>query len=195
MRRKSIKRNSLFLNYFKPSVYINNINRINISSLKKNGIKLIFCDLDNTLMPLYRRIPNHNNLELLKRVKENGIRFILISNNIKKRVEFFAKKAGIQEYYWNSKKPFLKFFKEVKRKYKLENNEMIMIGDQLISDVLFANRAHIDSILVKPLTSETNDSKLANFIEKFIYKRLAQENILFEGIYNSEDLISSYELL
>ncbi|WP_253723399.1 hypothetical protein [Spiroplasma citri] len=63
------KNRNLLLNYFKPSIYVKNVNKINLESLKKHGIKVFICDLDNTLTPFYRGIPNADNLNLIQKVK------------------------------------------------------------------------------------------------------------------------------
>ena len=129
------KNRNLLLNYFKPSIYVKNVNKINLESLKKHGIKVFICDLDNTLTPFYRGIPNADNLNLIQKVKELGMTFVLVSNNARKRVERFAQKTGIQHYYWNAKKPLLKYFRIISRQFNVNPHEMIMVGDQLITDI------------------------------------------------------------
>ncbi|WP_338971112.1 YqeG family HAD IIIA-type phosphatase [Spiroplasma endosymbiont of Panorpa germanica] len=195
MKNKNNNRNFLLLNYFKPSIYLRSYKKINLSSLKKSGIKVILCDLDNTLIGWNQRVPNADIMNFIKNVKENGLEFVLFSNNIRSRVQNFAKKAGIENYFWDCKKPLLGKMKVVKKLLPFDDSEMIMIGDQLITDILVANRAHIKSILVSPISKINEDSKLVKFLENFIYKSLSQKNILQEGFYTEGEIGGNYEIL
>ncbi|WP_348735138.1 YqeG family HAD IIIA-type phosphatase [Spiroplasma endosymbiont of Ammophila pubescens] len=189
------KNRNLLLNYFKPSIYVKNVNKINLESLKKHGIKVFICDLDNTLTPFYRGIPNTDNLNLIQKVKELGMIFVLVSNNTRKRVERFAQKAGIEHYYWNAKKPLLKYFRVISRQFNTNPHEMIMVGDQLITDVLFANRAHMESILVVTVTGVNESNRLMRLLENLLYKRLAQKNILHKGFFDEGEYGLDYDIL
>ena len=189
------KNRNLLLNYFKPSIYVKDVNKINLESLKKHGIKVIICDLDNTLAPFYRRIPNADNFQLIRKVEELGMKFVLLSNNARKRVERFAQKAEIKYFYWNAKKPLLKYFKVISKQFNVQPNEMIMVGDQLITDILFANRAHIESILVVPVTGVDESSRLIRMLDNLVYKRLAQKNILHKGFFDEGEFGVDYDIL
>lgn len=174
MQKKQSKKSSLLLNYFKPSIYVKDINKINLDSLQKHGIKVFVCDLDNTLIPFYRRIPTLENIKFINQVKSKGMEFVIVYNNIKKRVERYAKKAGVEHYYSNARKPLLKSIRMIKRKFNVKSNEIIVVGDQLITDIFMANRAHVESILVVPITSFTESKRLTRFLERFIYNKLTQ---------------------
>ncbi|QEH61854.1 hypothetical protein SCHIN_v1c06570 [Spiroplasma chinense] len=189
------KNNFLLLNYFKPSIYLESYKKINLESLKNSGIKLVMCDMDNTLISFNERIPNSDVINFVKSVYSHNMEFVLFSNNIRSRVENFAKKAGIKNYFWDCKKPLLGKMKLVKKLMPYKETEMVLIGDQLITDVLVANRSHIKSILVSPLGRNNGETKIVQFLERFILKRLAQKNILHEGFYNEGELGGKYEIL
>jgi predicted HAD superfamily phosphohydrolase YqeG len=72
---------------------------------------------------------------------------------------------------------------------------MIIVGDQLVTDVFVANRAHIKSILIEPISRANGGSKILAFFERIIYKKLAQKNILHDGFYSEEELGGKYEIL
>ncbi|AHI52882.1 YqeG family HAD IIIA-type phosphatase [Spiroplasma culicicola] len=195
MRANKKNHNFLLLNYFKPSIYLESYKKINLDSLKNSGIKLIMCDMDNTLIGWNERIPTTDVINFVKNVYAHNMEFVLFSNNIRSRVENFAKKAGIKNYFWDCKKPLLGKMKIVKKLMPYKENEIVLIGDQLITDVLVANRSHIRSILVSPLGRSNGESKMVQFLEKAIKKRLAQKNILHEGFYNEGELGGNYEIL
>lgn len=193
--KKNTKKGFLLLNYFKPSIYLENYKKINLDSLKNSGIKVIICDMDNTLISFNERVPSLDTIKFIKSVEEKGMEFILFSNNVKSRVENFAKKADIKNYFWDCKKPFLSKMRVLKKILPYKESEMVMVGDQLVTDILVANRSHIKSILVSPLSRINQDSKLVKFLEKYILKSLAQKNILHEGFYNEGELGGKYEIL
>lgn len=190
------QRKSLIVNYFKPSIYVRSFKDVNVSQLKRQGIKLFISDLDNTLVPHYTRLPNKDNKEFIKKVKDAGIEFVLMSNNVKKRVSIYAEKAGIDDYYWNAKKPFTKTVKTIIEKHNLKPSEIIIMGDQIIMDILVANRMKVESILVQPLVSTNYKMSAFNiFLENKIYKKLSRENILTQGEFSHLYNDSLFELL
>ncbi|WP_237243768.1 DUF705 domain-containing protein [Spiroplasma clarkii] len=97
------KKGFLMLNYFKPSIYLESYKKINLDSLRNSGIKLVMCDMDNTLIGWNERIPSPNVINFVKSVYAQNMEFVLFSNNVRSRVENFAKKAGIKNYFWDCK--------------------------------------------------------------------------------------------
>lgn len=191
----AIKKN-LFLNYFKPSIYLRSIKEINVNQLKRQGIKLFIADLDNTLVPHYTRLPSKEVFELIKKVKEAGMEFVIMSNNIRSRVEMFGKKAKV-EWYASSKKPFKFAAKKIMNKYShILPSEVIMIGDQIILDILVANRMKWESILVQPLVSTNYKFNGFNdFLENRVYKNLERKNILRRGEFIEGEVSNRFMLL
>ncbi|AKU79744.1 YqeG family HAD IIIA-type phosphatase [Spiroplasma turonicum] len=192
---QNYKRKSLLLNYFKPSIYLESYKKVNLASLKNSGIKLLLCDMDNTLIGWNQRVPSNDVLNFIKNVHYHNMEFVLFSNNIRSRVENFAKKAGIDNYFWDCKKPLLGKMKLIKKLFDYKEEEMILIGDQLVTDVLVANRAHIKSILISPINRDVSSNKLVHYLENSLFKKLAQKNILHEGFYDEGDIGGNYEIL
>ena len=190
------RRKGLLTNYFKPSIYVRSFKDVNVERLKIQGIKLFICDLDNTLVPHYTRLPNKDVLNFIKSVKQAGIEFVLMSNNVNSRVKLFAEKAGIKEFYWNARKPFKKVAKSIIEKRQLSSSKIIFMGDQIVMDILVANRLKAESILVQPLVSSDYQMSSFNmFLEKRIYKNLEKNNILKMGSFSQESLEDSLKLL
>ncbi|BDV03589.1 MAG: hypothetical protein HPPSJP_3100 [Candidatus Hepatoplasma scabrum] len=192
---------SFFIDYFKPSTYVNSVLDIDLKELQNQGVKLIICDLDNTLVPHFRKFPTNSSFKFLKNVKKMKFEFVIISNNTEKRVKFFAEKLGVKEdYIANARKPFPKKTKrylEDKFKGKYKNSEIVIIGDMLITDIFIANILRINSILVSPLLEpEKFMNKILSFIEKKVFKRLSRENLITsKPIYQNNDDLDKYELL
>ncbi|WP_339022287.1 YqeG family HAD IIIA-type phosphatase [Spiroplasma endosymbiont of Crioceris asparagi] len=151
--------------------------------------------MDNTLISFGERLPSIDVVNFINNVKKMGIEFVLFSNNIKSRVENFAKKAGIDNYFWDCRKPLIGKMKIIDNLFNFNRDEMIFIGDQLITDIFFANRCHIKSILVTPLKRSEDENKFIKFLENKILKKLEQKNIIHEGFYTDSELTESYEIL
>lgn len=197
------KISTFWLNYLRPNLFVRNVMQINLRDLKTNGIKLIVCDLDNTLVPHFGKYPNKLTFDFLNKVKGENIDIIIASNNTKKRVSTFCQKlegiATIKTYISNSKKPFSKKIKKYLKENGYKYEDVVFVGDQFITDIFLANRLKAKSILVLPLIEQSQTMSINiffRFIEKYIYKKLTHENILnHDNLYNGNDDEKEYELL
>ncbi|RTZ68780.1 MAG: YqeG family HAD IIIA-type phosphatase [Tenericutes bacterium] len=190
------KRKTLISNYFKPSIYVQTFKEVNVETLKRQGIKLFISDLDNTLIPHFKRLPNKEVLNFIEKVRAAGMEFAIMSNNIQSRVSLFAKKAGVEIYRSNARKPFKRVAKNIIKTVGVKPEETIIMGDQIIMDILVANRLKAESILVNTLvTTDYKMNSFNTFLEKSIYRNLSKRNILTFGKYTEGDLGVSYELL
>lgn len=162
---------------FYPKSYFNNILDIDNNFLSKNNIKAILLDIDNTILDT-----DNNMLEgiedWVKNAQEHGIKFCILSNTNKKRkAERMSKILDIPFIYF-AKKPLKFGFKKAKKIVQEENNQNIaVIGDQVLTDVLGANRCKMYSILVAPLKdSDIWVTKLNRLLEKQILKKYFKKN-------------------
>ena len=108
--------------------------------------------------------------------KKHGIKFCILSNtNKKKKAEKMSKKLEVPYIYF-AKKP-LKFGFNRAKKIVQENSENIaVIGDQILTDVLGANRSHMYSILVEPLAEkDIFVTRFNRLIERQILKKYKQK--------------------
>lgn len=156
------------IKFFMPKQYVNHFSKIDLDLLQKENKKLFLCDLDNTLVGSYTKDANEEVKAFIKEVQNRGMEFIIVSNNKKDRVETFAKVLDIK-YYYMSLKPSSKTFTKIRKKYKVNKKEMIMCGDQLLTDILGSNIYGIDSIFVDPI--ENRDTLLTRF-NRFFEKRI-----------------------
>ncbi|WP_127943071.1 MULTISPECIES: YqeG family HAD IIIA-type phosphatase [unclassified Mycoplasma] len=190
------RRKKLIANYFKPSIYIRSFKDVNLTQLKRQGIRLFISDLDNTLVPHYTRLPNADVINFIQKIQSAGIIFVIVSNNTKNRTQRFAEKTTADAFYGNARKPFKRVVRSIIERYQVLPSETIIMGDQIVMDILVANRLKCESILVQPLVS--TDYKMNwfhMFLERVIYSRLAKRNILVKGQFTSSDLSDRLELL
>jgi len=118
-----------------------------------NNVKTIFVDLDNTLDSYKLYHPKDQARKYVKMLHENNINIIIISNNRGKRVSTYANDLGIP-YMANSGKPFGNRINKFIRAQNLNKDEIIFIGDQMVTDIGAANRVGIKAILTDKIVNE-----------------------------------------
>ncbi len=167
---------------FIPDIYQKNIYDIDYQALKKKGIKCLLFDLDNTLVPVKSVVPSKKVQELFISLSKN-FKVIILSNSGKKRLISFKNALNVDVAY-SSRKPNKKKYLKIMQMYNFKEFECAGIGDQLLTDILGANRVGITSILVNPIGDyELIWTKINRFFEHFVYKKLKKKNILVKGEY------------
>ena len=121
------------LKRFIPDIYQESIFTINYKKLKKNGIKCLLFDLDNTISPAKEVVFCEKTKKLFDKLK-NDFKIILFSNNFPKRVSKFGNYYDL-EIACISLKPFSFKYRYILKKHKLNKNEVACIGDQLLTDI------------------------------------------------------------
>lgn len=136
-----------------PNLYLKNVKEIKYEMLKENGIKGLILDVDNTLLDYYKNMLEGIE-EWCKEMKENGIKFCIASNsNNRDKVNKVSEKLGIP-YIFFAKKPLKGGLNRAAKLMELKNEEVAVVGDQIFTDVLGANRCKMFSILVEPINEK-----------------------------------------
>lgn len=138
---------------FVPFAHAQNIYEIDISFYKKLNIKTLFIDLDNTLDSYKLSIPTEKSRELIKKIIDSGITPIIVSNNRGKRVSSYANNLGV-EYMANTRKPFSYKIRRQLKEHNLVPDDVLFIGDQMMTDVLAAKGAKLRVVLTEKLVKE-----------------------------------------
>lgn len=142
------------------------------SHLKELGIKGIITDLDNTLVPWDVKDATPEVLEWFKKMKENDIQITIISNNNAERVTVFSEPLGTP-FVYSARKPLKRAFKKVQKEMNLSRNEIVVIGDQLLTDIFGGNMAGFYTILVVPIVqTDGKITKINRKIERYILNYL-----------------------
>ena len=111
--------------------------------LKKSGVKLLLCDLDNTLRLHSEKEPADELAKWIKSIHDAGIVVVVISNNgRKKMMQKFCEPLKIPCRWW-AMKPISRKLTKVMADYGFKPSETIMLGDKLSTDVLAAHFAGI----------------------------------------------------
>jgi hypothetical protein len=157
-----------------PNAYYDNIFEIDYDKLKKIGIKNIFFDIDNTVIPYKVNELNKKTIQLFKKLKKD-FNIYLYSNSRRKRTMGIANQLDVGAYYF-SMKPLKRNYKKILNIFKRE--ECIFVGDILLTDVLGAKRNKLRVIYVNRLNEkEPITTKFWRAIEKHYLKKYAKQGI------------------
>ncbi len=141
------------MSLLKPTAALRNVTDISPALLERLGTDAILLDVDNTLAPPSSHIPYEGVKEWIDLIKSKGIHIVICSNNYKKRVKPFADKLGL-DCVSMSLKPFPFGFNRAKRKLREKPQSVLVVGDQIYTDILGANLAGMRSILLVPRSEE-----------------------------------------
>lgn len=138
------------LENYMPDFALEKAYDVTFESLKKHGIKVVFVDLDNTLIAWNNPDGTPEMRQWLHDLQDAGIPVVVVSNNKYERVKRAVEKFGI-EFEAFALKPFTFGINRALKRFDVQPYEVIMIGDQLMTDIRAAKRAGLKSVLVKPL--------------------------------------------
>ena len=167
---------------FIPDMYQKSIYTIDYKKLKKRNIKCLLFDLDNTLVPYTESVPSTDVKELFHML-ENDFKVIIFSNSGKKRLTPFKDILNVDTAF-SSRKPMKKKYLKIMKLYGFEANQIACIGDQIMTDILGANRVGCVSILINPIGSQEPPwTKFNRIWEKLVLKRLDKKGLFEKGKY------------
>lgn len=142
-------------------------------SLRSAGIHLLLADLDNTLIPYDRKEPDDDLRRWLDDLRGHGVELFLLSNSRKAtRAPNFARAFGI-DYLCHAGKPKTGGFRAAMERCGVTAGACAMVGDQIFTDILGANRAGVRSILVKPISLTGNPGRYLRYWAELPMRGLA----------------------
>ncbi|QQZ10792.1 YqeG family HAD IIIA-type phosphatase [Heyndrickxia vini] len=172
----------MLLKKFLPNEHVKNVFFIKPESLKEKGIKAIITDLDNTLVEWDRPNATPKLIHWFEEMKKHNIQVTIVSNNNEKRVKEFADPLGIP-FIFLARKPLTKAFNRAIKLMEVKKEETVVIGDQLLTDVLGGNRSGFYTILVIPVAQ--SDGFMTRFNRKI--ERRIMSSFKRKGLINWED--------
>lgn len=154
---------------FYPYEYIEDVFSIDYEKLYAKGYRGIIFDIDNTLVP-------HGNDsveevdELFRCIHRIGFKTLLLSNNSEERIQRFLRNID-SLYIYDAQKPGTANYLKAVEMLEIKKEEAVMIGDQVFTDILGANRSKMDNILVKFIGYKTETKiGIRRNLEKIILK-------------------------
>ena len=154
-----------------PSIKVLSVLQVDLNLLANRGKKVILIDVDNTIVGWHGSVVSNEIVNWFQKGKQLGFKFCLVSNTNKvNRLRSIAQQADIP-YVRGLIKPSRSMFKKALALYDEQPQNAIMIGDQLFTDVLGANRSQIDSIWVEPLTPKDFwSTKISRLAERIVVR-------------------------
>lgn len=157
-----------------PGQYVEDVFSINYEALLASGVRGLIFDIDNTLVPHGTNSTPQVD-DLFARLHDMGFKTLLLSNNNRARIERFIENIDTL-YIEESGKPHPSAFDKALKMLNMTKSEVVVIGDQVFTDVLGANRAGLDSILVKYIGYYKKEKKgIRRNVEKvvlYLYSKL-----------------------
>lgn len=171
------------MEYYVPDMYKKSIYAIDYSKLKNNGIKCILFDLDNTIVPYNEKVPPKKTIELFKKIKDLGLKIIIFSNSGKRRLRKFKEILEV-DCCPRAFKPSTKKFIKVMKELSFNESEVVIIGDQIMTDILGGNSVGITTILTNPISKKDFIlTRINRAREKRVIKKLSKLDLFYKGKY------------
>jgi HAD superfamily phosphatase (TIGR01668 family) len=134
-----------------PTLRYKRICNIPLDKLKELNIKLILLDMDNTVALWRASEVSEETTQWVKRAKEEGFRVALFTNSKGMNADTIGKNLDI-EVFKNAKKPFKAPTKKLLSTLGIVPENVLMVGDQLFTDIQLANSVKAKSVLLEPLS-------------------------------------------
>ena len=150
---------------FLPTVIAGSITELSPAFLRSRGIKLLMLDFDNTIVPYTTNTPTEEMGRYLAMMAASDISVCVVSNSRRDRVKHFCKAYGL-DCITHAKKPFSKGIRQCLDKYGLPEENCALVGDQIYTDVLGANCAGVQSVLVSAIDNHNFWLKARHVLEK-----------------------------
>ncbi|QTH47499.1 MULTISPECIES: YqeG family HAD IIIA-type phosphatase [Streptococcus] len=172
--------NSVTIENYMPDFVLEKAYDVTVESLQKYHIRTVFVDLDNTLIAWNNPDGTLEMRKWLHDLRDAGIHVVVVSNNKYERVKRAVERFEI-DFEAFALKPFTFGIDRAIKRFGIEREEAIMIGDQLMTDIRAAKRAGIRSVLVRPLIeTDSINTQINRWRERRMMKRITAKYGAFD---------------
>ena len=158
--------------FLKPDYNLKSIYDIDFEELKSRGVKVLFFDLDSTIMKSKSGFYTEKTLEWLDKFQRDFIVAVL-SNNFNK--DYIEKVQGISTFdvVGAANKPNPQVLLEFLQNVRIEPSLAVMIGDRPLTDILAGKRAGCLTILVDSISADEEGipTRCVRWLERLSIKR------------------------
>ncbi len=149
------------------------------------NIKLVLCDLDNTLAIAQSKKPPEETILWVNKLKESGLSVAVISNAVVGRVKKFSKALNVP-YLGSAMKPHRYKIRKFVASLNFKPEEVAFVGDQMFTDIECAKKLGYLAILCEIISKKEafwtysnrrKDEKVRKIIEKEKSVPLWSQNI------------------
>lgn len=155
---------------FYPHKTAKNVFELDEKFYTSNGIKGVIFDIDNTLVTHDTITPPKEILNYFDFLKKIGIKYSIVSNNYRERVDKFC--SGLEiPYIARAWKPFKKNLKKICTAFDLRPEQICLVGDQIFTDIYGGRRMNFFTVLVTAVgENETKFVAFKRVFEKAVMK-------------------------
>ena len=157
---------------FCPDLRKRHITDLRPDELRALGVRGILLDADNTLSAHKSGVPAEGVSEWLEQMRSEGFVLMLASNAKVERIVPFAESLGLP-CEGMCCKPLPAGVLRAAGHLKIPPEEIVLIGDQVFTDLLAGKAAGMKTVLVSPWQMETSRSfRIKRALEKPFLKRM-----------------------
>jgi hypothetical protein len=155
-----------------PTSYAPSVAAIDIALLASNGFAGVIIDLDNTLVAYRQLAPDDRDARWIVDARERGLRVVMVTNNATPWAASVASNLGIA-CIPNARKPLPSGFRRALALLALPRESVIVVGDQLFTDVFGAKLFGLAAILVEPLVRhDPLETRPLRLLERWLLRGL-----------------------
>ncbi len=136
-----------------PDLVFEKIYYIDPAWLEQRGIKALALDIDNTLTLHDSQEVPEKVRAFLRQMQQKGMGLFLVSNNSLERVRPYAQNLDL-EFVCKAAKPLTFGLRRACTRFGVNKKEMMLVGDQLFTDILAAKLFGCPCTLVTPFQPE-----------------------------------------
>jgi HAD superfamily phosphatase (TIGR01668 family) len=152
-----------------PDVYVDALVSIDPGDLKAAGFEAVLLDLDNTMLPWKSSELPESTRGWVRRAKEVGLKLCIVSNtHYPRRLNKIAGELEVPSVD-RALKPRKQGFMRALLLLDCAPDKTVVIGDQVMTDIIGGNAAGMLTVLVKPMhPKEFLGTKLSRVLESAI---------------------------
>lgn len=159
-----------------PRRYYQTIYDIDFENMRNLGMEGLIVDIDNTVVPWNSWNISERLRNWIEYLKGLGYKICLMSNGQRKRIKHLADELGIQAVV-AARKPSKRGYEQGIKFLNISSDKILVVGDQIFTDILGGNRMNLYTILVNPIGKrEFITTKLMRQIEKIVMYYYKKDN-------------------
>lgn len=169
---------SSFWENFRPDLYADTLNDIDLADLKSKGYDTLLVDMDNTLLPWKGiHIPDSSR-EWVQTAAELGFGICIVSNTHNpRRLRIVGDELGVKTVF-QAVKPRRRGFNSAMHMLGSAAERCVVVGDQMLTDIWGGRRSGMLTILVTPMHNhEFIGTKLSRLVERAIMSSLHRKPV------------------
>jgi HAD superfamily phosphatase (TIGR01668 family) len=157
----------------RPDESVSRVTQIDAERLISQGFEAILADLDNTLLPWKSSEVPPDVEEWVERAKASGMKLCIVSNTHNlRRLKRIADELGIESVD-RALKPRRAGFARAAERLGCAKERAVVVGDQVLTDVLGGKLAGMHTILVERMDpTEFVGTKISRMIERVVLRML-----------------------